>query len=133
MSITITLSESLTEILEQRAKRLHLPMEKLAAKLISDALIAEVATLLEQNWQEEEYPTLEEIVATIKALPPNPNNIERGAKVGDLEYLDYLLANPPQDTITIEEWERLWPMVEHELRTLDPAYSPADNKSFEVA
>ncbi len=119
MSITITLPEPLTHLLEQQATRLHLSSEALAVKLISAALIDEATALLERNWKDQEFPSLEEIVAGIKALPPNPKSFHPAERAHDLSYLTWLLENPTEGTMTVEEWEQFWPPFEQELKEID--------------
>jgi hypothetical protein len=118
MTVTITFPKLLSNRLQQEASRLQIPVEELAAKLLSDSL---------PNIPDEEYvaidngelSTLEEIVERIKASPTDPKPIEYGEKVGDKDYLEYLIANPPQDTMSFAEWEEFWPQVEEELKALD--------------
>jgi hypothetical protein len=78
-----------------------------------------ISSLLDR-FDNEEWPTMEEIVAWIKATP-NPQNIHPGEKVKDLAYIDELLANPPTDTITAEEWAEFWPQFEQELKEFEQA------------
>ena len=109
MTLTITLPEPLNELLERKATRLQIPIDELATKLLSDVLLDEA----------EDEPTLEEIVARIQALPPNPEGFQRAERAHDLAYIVWLLANPPTDTATAEEWERLWPKIEQEIEAMD--------------
>lgn len=126
MSLTITLPDPLPEILEQRATRLHIPVDELAIRLLKALLLDVEFDSLASTGKSEKALSLEDTVAKIKRLPPNPVRLERGAKVGDLEYIDYLLANPPQDTMTVEEWKEFWPAVEKKLKQLDPVYLPTE-------
>lgn len=126
MGVTITLPEPLTDQLAQQAHRLHISVDELAARLLGDALKTKLLDLPTPEedvefptLEDEDFATLEEIVASIKAVPPNPAQIEVGGKVGDMAYLDYLLATPPQDTMTFNEWKNFWPQFEQGLKKLD--------------
>lgn len=72
--------------------------------------------------------SIDELVKQIKATPPDPTTITQGSKVGDMEYVQYLLDNPPTDTISAEEWERLWPEHESEMKALDVAQAIAEGR-----
>lgn len=132
MAVTITISERLSQRLQAHARTFQLPLDALVEQLLADALPAEETNGFDAT--DEHAPAihpagdlddpdaeLARIVAQIKATPPNPDAIERGDKVGDLTYIQYLLDNPPTDTLTAEEWEHYWPAVEQELKELDPA------------
>jgi len=108
MTLTITLPEPLNELLERKAIRLQIPIDELATKLLTDVLLDEA----------EDEPTLEEIVAGIQARPPNPESFQRAERAHDLAYIDWLLANPPTDTMTMEEWEQFWPEIEQKIEAM---------------
>jgi len=108
MTLTITLPEPLNELLERKAIRLQIQIDELATKLLSDVLLDEA----------EDEPTLEEIVAGIQAQPPNPESFQRAERAHDLAYIDWLLANPPTDTMTMEEWEQFWPEIEQKIEAM---------------
>ncbi|MEM7532735.1 MAG: hypothetical protein AAF639_11210 [Chloroflexota bacterium] len=63
--------------------------------------------------------TLEGMLAAIKVTPPNPNAVTYGEKFGDMDYIQYLLDTPPTDTMTMEEWEEVWPAFEQEQKVLN--------------
>lgn len=118
MSLTITLPEPLTTLLEQRAEQMHIPIDDLAVRLLSDALTIN-GTYSHKSGIRPAISTLEMIVAEIRATPLNINAIEYGEKFGDTAYLDSLLVNPPKGTMTFSEWEEEWPHIEAYLKTLD--------------
>lgn len=128
MAITITLSEALSERLQAHAAETHLSPHILVEELLADALppvkangVTANGMHVAQDPDDESHPTLEEVVALIKATPPNPDAIEYGNKVGDKAYLQYLLESPPTDTLTFTEWEEQWAVFERELKELDQA------------
>ena len=124
---TITVPKSISTLLEQKAARLQISVEALTAKLLSEALADEASELSEVKI-DENFPTLAEIVAGIKALPPNPKSIQRAERAHDLAYIDWLLANPPTDTLPFEEWNRLWTAFEQELKAVDRANDIAEGR-----
>jgi len=118
MTITITFSNLLSNLLHQEAKRLQISVEELATKLLEEALSHEMADT--PSTTAENSASLKALVASIKAGPSSDSKgFEQGEKVGDKAYIEYLLANPPKGTVTAEEWERLWPEIEKELEALD--------------
>jgi hypothetical protein len=131
MTVTITFSNLLSNLLQQKAKRLQISVEELATRLLEEALMHESVDTSALA-TEEDSASLEALVAKIKAgpegaskgsprwAPSDSNGFEQGEKVGDKAYIEYLLANPPKGTVTAEEWERLWPQIEEELKALDP-------------
>jgi hypothetical protein len=118
MTITITFTEPLTTLLEQEAARLQVSVDELATTLLNKALLVQDIEDADAT-DDPTTTTLEQIVARIKALPPNPQSFRPAIRAHDKEYLDYLLANPPKDTMTLEEWERFWPAFEQELKMID--------------
>jgi hypothetical protein len=120
MTVTITFPKLLSNRLQQEARRLQIPVEELATNLLSEALLKEPFDLPAPA-EDEGLPGLEEIVARIKQLPRDPESFHAGEKANDPEYLAWLLANPPKDTLTFEEWEQFWPQFEQELKAIDRA------------
>ena len=138
MTVTISLSGELSERVQSGAKRLRLSPQMIVESILrlffrrnrtDDDLEQEInhvssfddADSLEVEYHRDDYSleqTPEEVVAEIKALPRNPAMIKRGEKVGDMDYIQYLMDNPPTDTMTLEEWEEEWPSIEKELKEL---------------
>jgi hypothetical protein len=112
MTIMIALPEPLTHLLEQKATQLHLSVDQLAAQLLSEALQDELIEFGENE-------SIEKIVAGIKGLPHEPKYFQSMERAHQLEYINWLLANPPLDTATVEEWEHLWPQIEQEIEETD--------------
>ncbi|MEM7536163.1 MAG: hypothetical protein AAF639_28530 [Chloroflexota bacterium] len=138
MVITINISEELSERVRQGAKLLRLSPQMIVERILrlffwknrtDDQLEKEISRAASFNnsnqvnhahkvYDDDVEMTLEEVVAEIKALPPNPNAVVYGEKFGDMEYVQYLLDNPPTDTITMEEWEKHWAELETELKEM---------------
>ncbi|MEM7531411.1 MAG: hypothetical protein AAF639_04490 [Chloroflexota bacterium] len=138
MTVTISLSGELSDRVQSGAKRLRLSPQIIVENILrlffwrnhtDDALekeINRVSSFDDSNSLEIDYnhsdnyreQTLEEVVAEIKALPRNPAMIKRGEKVGDMDYIQYLIDNPPTDTMTMEEWAEEWPPIAKEIKEL---------------
>lgn len=144
MPAMVTLPDTVIDQLEERAAALQLSADELAVQLIRDGLRREPApngaasgrhpeptasTEEDVLLKEEDFPTLEEVVAMIKATPPNPDAIYYGEKVGDLTYLQELIDNPPTNTITKEEWEREWWPIRAEMNQRDRLEDIPESKS----
>ena len=128
MAMTITLSESIAERLQAHANQFQLSADALAEKLLADALPVSKTNGFQLPPADDDLSSLEEVIAKIKAIPPNPAAIELGAKVGDMAYIQSLLDNPPTDTLTVAEWEEHWSAFEQELKALDRAQAIAEGQ-----
>lgn len=132
MPLTITLPNILERKLHAKAAIYQQPIDKLTIDFLSRALddepddyFATGGTLATDFLVAEsnDYPTLEEVVAKIKATPPNPAMIEPAKE----SLLEYLLDSPPLDpSFDLEEWNREWAKVEAELKAMDPLYNPTE-------
>ena len=83
MEITLSLPDVLAAKLQTEARTQHRSTEDVAVELLDQALGAEPS-------EDEDFPlTLEEVVAKIRALPPNPANQFdwEAARKGLSEYL----------------------------------------------
>jgi len=80
----------------------------------------------EEVWYEEDtYPSLEEVVAKIKATPSDPSNIHLPA-----QSLAELLADAPDDPSFDEgAWDREWAAVEAEMKDLTRANDRAEGRA----
>jgi plasmid stability protein len=111
MVVTITLPDKLEARLNQKAKRRHISIEKLVLEILSTVL-----------GSDEQFPTPEEVVAKIKALPANPQNI-RPAEGSLAE----ALRNAPDDPdFDLEAWKREWVKVEAEMKAMTRANNLAE-------
>ncbi len=128
MTMTITLSDSIAERLQAYANQFQLSADALAEKLLADALPVSKTNGFHLPPADDDLSSLEQVVAKIKAMPPNPAAIEPGAKVGDMAYIQSLLDNPPTDTVTVAEWEEHWSAFEQELKALDRAQAIAEGQ-----
>ena len=113
MAVIITVPDNLEAQLERTATAQELSVEQVALNILSDALEIQGA-----------FPTPEEVVATIKALAPNPHNIRpaRGS-------LAEALRNAPDDpTFDLARWEQEWAGVEAEMKAITRANDIAEGR-----
>lgn len=129
MAITITLSGAIAERLQAYATESSLSLDLLVEKLLANALpIVETNGVYSSDDEDDDHPTLEEVVAMIKATPPNPNAIHPPTKTA-AQLMAELEANPPEDSdISPEEWDRLWAKFEAELKAADRAKDIAEGR-----
>jgi plasmid stability protein len=113
MSITITLPHEIGAQLERRASAQRLSVERLALDILSDALEAE-----------ESFPTPEEVVAKIRATPPNPRGIRPAA--GSLA--EALRDAPDDPDFDLASWRREWAVVEAEMKAITRANDIAEGR-----
>lgn len=116
MTITITLPDDLATKLKSRADSQHLPLADVAINILMTALEGEAEL--------DDFPTPEEVVAQIKATPPNPANIHPAT-----ESLADLLLNAPEDPdFDLESWNRDWARVEAEMKAITRANDLAEGR-----
>lgn len=129
MEITLVLPETMVERLERQAGKFNISLDDMAWKLLNDALVKESAiTTYPANRDKDDLPSLEEVVARIKATPPNPAAVVPATKTIE-EVVAYWDANPPDESdISPEEWDRLWAAFEQELKAIDRADDIAEGR-----
>ena len=126
MTIMIQLPNPVEDSLRKAAQRRHLSPEALAAQLIEGALMTEILSSPTDGPTSDVLPTLEEIVAKIKALPSDPANIRPAT--GSLKEL---LENAPQDPdFDLAEWQQQWGLFEQELREIEQTDRERDRIGF---
>lgn len=131
MEITITLPDFLAAKLQTKAQIRRRPAEEVAVELIDEALGVEPNEI-------EPFPltlplplSLNEVVARIKSLPPNPaNQFDWEAKrKGLTEYLaSSIAAKDPNEKFDEEEWQRNWDAVEAEMKAVTRANDIAEGR-----
>jgi len=113
MPITITLTDAIHACLQDKAKSKHCSAEELALQILSDALAVESPSA-----------TPEEVVARIRATPPNPGSIRPAS--GSLA--DALRNAPRDPDFSLEVWQRQWRQVEAEMRAITRANDIAEGR-----
>lgn len=124
MEITLHLPDMLAAKLQTEAQLQRRSTEEVAVELLDQALDAE---------PESDYvpPTLEEVVARIRATPPNPaNKFDERAMMQSLgEYLQAsIAAEDPNEPFDEVEWARQWAAVEAEMKALTRANDLAEGR-----
>ena len=104
MTITIHVTDPLANRLQRRASMQRLTPEQLALHILADALES----------GNDAYPTLDTVVAMIKATPPAP-----GAFRPAQESLQEALEKSPQySDFDVMSWEANWAIVEQEMKAI---------------
>ena len=91
----------------------------LAKALLDSLIVDEAETIEEQSDPAERLPTLEEVVAQIKATPPNPQQIQRATKTVAEVLADWQETPPAEPRLTTEEWEQSWWVVRQAMKQRD--------------
>lgn len=106
MATNITLPDPLAARLQQQAEAQHRSVEDIALSILNDAL--EPAPV---------FPTVEDVVAKIKATPRNPDSTRPAA--GSLA--DALRKAPSSPDFDLAQWNKDWEAVEAEMRAITHA------------
>ena len=112
MTITVTLPDSLASQLQTKAETQQVSIVELVIDLLTQSLEPKLEKTL----------TLEELVAEIKATPPDPANFHpaRGS-------LAEALRNAPDDPeFDLERWNKEWEAVEIEMKAITQANNIAE-------
>ena len=121
MTMTITLSESIAERLQAYANQFQLSADALAEKLLADALPVSKTNGFQLPPADDDLSALEQVVAKIKAMPPNPAAIHPATKTVT-ELMADLEADPPSgELLTFAELWPQWQAFEQELKVMDEA------------
>lgn len=122
MEITLTLPDVLAAKLQTEAMSRRRSTEEVALELLDQALDAEPET------PDYTPPTLEEVVARIRATPPNPEMV-RPPKGSLGEYLAAsIAAEDPDEPFDEAEWNRQWAAVEAEMKAVTRANDLAEGR-----
>lgn len=128
MTVTVTLSENIAERLEAHAAEFHLSLDALVEKLLTDALPVVETNGVHATADDDAIPSLEEVVAMIKATPPNPDAIHPATKTV-AQLIAEFEANPPSDELlTFAEMWPQWQAFEQELKAMDQADAMRDGR-----
>ncbi|MEP7341629.1 MAG: hypothetical protein ABI977_28110 [Acidobacteriota bacterium] len=125
MEITLNLPDVLATKLQTEAQAQRRSTEEVAVELLDQALEVEL------ELQEYIPPTLEEVVARIRATPPNPANQfdERIMMQGLREYLQAsIAAEDPNEPFDEAEWKQQWAAVEAEMKATTRANDLAEGR-----
>jgi len=122
MEITLRLPDVLAAKLASAAQAQRCSTEEVAVELLAQALEAEA------ELPDYVPPTLEEVVARIRATPPNPEMVRPPS--GSLgEYLAAsIAAEDPNEPFDLAEWNRQWAAVEAEMKAMTRANDLAEGR-----
>ncbi|HET7089668.1 MAG TPA: hypothetical protein VFL17_13550 [Anaerolineae bacterium] len=107
MSSMISIPDDLTKKLRAKADERHVPLDALVVDILTDAVES----------QEQDYPSLEEVVAEIKATPRDPANFQPASE----SLAEWLARSPVDPSFNAEVWNREWAGVEAIMETRDRA------------
>jgi predicted DNA-binding protein len=74
---------------------------------------------------QDDYPSLEEVVAKIRATPSDPSNIHPATQ----SVVEALANAPYEPPIDLEAWNREWAKVEAELKAMTRADDKAEGRA----
>ena len=104
MQITLTLPESIIFQLQRQAAQLDVSVDDLALKLFSKALNDDlVEATSPAGHYDDGLPSLEEVVAIIKATPPNPDAIIHPTKTIEEVLAHWEAIAPDESDITPDD------------------------------
>lgn len=112
MSTTIILPDGLARVLQLKAAQRRLRLNEFVIEVLSGAF----------NGQTEIYPTVEEVVAETKAIPPNPSMISWATD----SLAEWLQSAPDDASFDLAEWQQEWDRVEVEMKAIETADVLAD-------
>lgn len=127
MTTNVKLSTPIAERLQTHANKIHLPLDALVERMITDSLPIYETNGFHRN---EEDPSddvddpdtfLARIAAQIQETPPNPAAVHLATKSVH-ELVADLQANPPSnELLTFEEMWSQWQAFEQALKVMDEA------------
>jgi len=112
MATTITVPEPLAIRLQQQARVQHRSVEDVALEILRDALV------------EPPIPSVDAVVAKIKATRPNHRNIRPAH--GSLA--EVLRRTPHTEVFDLDQWQKDWAAVEAEMRAVTRADDLAEGR-----
>lgn len=103
MPTTVTLPDELTARLRERASDQNQSLDEFVA-----------ASLQQFLEDQEDWPSLEEVVARIRSTPPDPSAFHPATE----SLLDYLRATRAAPAENLAEWDREWERAENEMKSI---------------
>ena len=105
MSSIISIPDDLTKKLRAKADERHMPVDALVVDILAGAV------------EDQDYPSLEEVVARIKATPPNPASFHPATE----SLAEWLARSPADYSFDADAWNREWAEVEAAMDARDRA------------
>jgi hypothetical protein len=104
-------------------------LDALVEKLLTDALpVYEMNGIHAYSEDDASDTSLARIIARVKAMPPNPDAIERATKSADDLAADLQINPPSGELLTFEEIWPLWQAFEQELKAFEQADAIRDGR-----
>ena len=103
MTTTIALPGELESRLRQEANEKHLSLEEFTLGILTESLD-----------MDSEFPTLDEVVARIKAMPPGRHGLSPASGT----MAEALRSGPTDPEFDLGRWQSDWARVEAEMRAL---------------
>jgi hypothetical protein len=113
MPITIKLDDNLVSGLAEKAKEQQLTVEHLAIRILTEAV------------RELESVTVQEVVAKVRAMAPNPGQI----RPATANLADLLSSADEEPDLDLEAWNRQWSAVEAEMKGITRANDIAEGRA----
>jgi predicted DNA-binding protein len=121
-TLTIELPDGLRQraekIVAQRGDTIEHLIQELLEEYLDEAENLQVASNGDARMSDndlsndqDDYPSLEEVVAMIRAMPSDPSNIHPATQ----SLAELLAASPEDPSFDLEEWNREWAAVEAEV------------------
>ena len=113
MPTTVTLPDDLTEKLRERASTQNQSLDEFVA-----------ASLQQFLEDQEDWPSPEEVVARIRATPPDPSAFHPATE----SLLDYLRATRKSPPENLADWDREWDKIEAEMKSITKANDQTEGR-----
>lgn len=113
MPTTVTLPDDLTAKLLEKASTQNRSLDEFVA--------ASLQQLLEDQ---EDAPSLEEVVARIRSTPPDPSAFHPATE----SLLDYLRATREAPPENLAQWDREWDKIEAEMKSVTKSNDQAEGR-----
>ncbi len=115
MPVTIALPDDLTQRLQTEAANRQLSLDELVVDVLVNAF----------EHEQDDVPTLDQVVAEIRAIGPNPASFHPATQ----SLADLLLNAPDDPSFDLEKWNREWTMAEAEMKAITQANALAEGRS----
>jgi len=134
-TLTIELPDRLRQRAEEIAVRRGRTIERLIRELLKEYLDEAESVQAASNGDvrtsdnalsndQDDYPSLEEVVAKIRAMPSDPSNIHPATQ----SLAELLAASPEDPSFDLEQWNCEWAAVEAEMKAITRANDRAEGR-----
>jgi len=135
-TLTIQLPDELRQRIEKIVAQRGATIEHLIRELLEEYLDESEHVQAASNGEphtsvdnlsndQDDYPSLEEVVAKIRGTPSDPSNIHPATQ----SLAELLAASPEDPSFDLEEWNREWAAVEAEMKAITRANDRAEGRT----